>query len=63
MGNTIKQGQSVLWVQENGSGSAFKPFAVGEDGASMTGKTIPVVGTTPIYGRDRYNKRRSCYRV
>lgn len=55
MGNTIKQGQSVLWVQEDGSGTAFKPFAVGEDGASMTGKTIPVIGVTPVYGRDRYN--------
>ena len=55
MGNTIKMGQSVLWVQENGSGTPFKPFAVGEDGASMTGKTIPVIGVTPVYGRDRYN--------
>ncbi len=55
MGKTIKQGQAVLWVQENGPSTSFKPFAVGEDGASMTGKTIPVVGVTPVYGRDRFN--------
>ncbi len=55
MGKTIKQGQSVLWVQENGPGTTLKPFAVGEDGASMTGKTIPVKGVTPVYGRDRFN--------
>lgn len=55
MGKTIKMGQSVLWVQEDGPGTSFKPFAVGEDGASMTGKTIPVVGVTPVYGRDRFN--------
>lgn len=55
MGKTIKQGQSVLWVQEGGPGTTLKPFAVGEDGASMTGKTIPVKGVTPVYGRDRFN--------
>ena len=55
MGKTIKMGQSVLWVQENGPSTSFAPFAVGEDGASMTGKTIPVVGVTPVYGRDRFN--------
>jgi hypothetical protein len=53
MTETIKQSEAVVWVQENGDGTAFRPFAVGEDGMAMTGKSIPVVGLTPVYGRDR----------
>jgi hypothetical protein len=52
MANTIKQSQAVVWVQEDGDGNAFIPYADREDGMAMTGKTIPVVGIAPVYARD-----------
>lgn len=52
MANTIKQSQAVVWVQEDGEGNAFIPYADRDDGMAMTGKTIPVVGIAPVYARD-----------
>lgn len=53
---TVKQSESAAWVQRNGNGTAFKVYAVGEDGMSLTGKSIPVVGVAPVYARDRNGK-------
>jgi len=52
----VKQSEAVAWVQSSGSGTAFLPFAVGEDGMSLTGKSIPVVNLAPVYARDRNGK-------
>lgn len=53
---TIKQNQVALWIQVDGEGSAYQPFIVGEKSASATGISIPVVGLTPTYGRNRFGK-------
>ena len=52
MPDTIKQNRAVVWVQENGDGTSFVPYADREDGMAMTGKSIPVKGITPVYARD-----------
>lgn len=52
MADTIQQNRAVVWVQENGDGTAFVPYADREDGMAMTGKSIPVTGLTPVYARD-----------
>ena len=52
MTDTIKQNRAVVWVQENGDGTSFIPYADREDGMAMTGKSIPVKGLTPVYARD-----------
>jgi hypothetical protein len=52
MADVIKQNRAVVWVQENGDGTAFLPYADREDGMAMTGKSIPVKGITPVYARD-----------
>lgn len=52
MADTIKQNRAVVWVQENGDGTSFTPYADREDGMAMTGKSIPVKGITPVYARD-----------
>lgn len=52
MADTIKQNRAVVWVQENGDGTSFIPYADREDGMAMTGKSIPVKGLTPVYARD-----------
>lgn len=52
MADVIKQNRAVVWVQENGDGTSFIPYADREDGMAMTGKSIPVKGVTPVYGRD-----------
>jgi len=54
--NTIKQSEAVGWLQDLGPGTAFNPYVVGEDGMSLTGKSIPVVGLGPVYARDRNGK-------
>jgi hypothetical protein len=53
---TIKQSEAVGWLQDLGPGTAFNPYVVGEDGMSLTGKSIPVVGLGPVYARDRNGK-------
>lgn len=50
----IKQNQSVVWLQEDGPFSQFRPYAAGEGGAGLTGKSNPIVGITPEYARDRF---------
>ncbi len=52
MAETIKQSRAVVWVQEDGDGNAFVPYADRDDGMAMTGKTIPVVGIAPVYARN-----------
>ena len=52
MADIIKQNRAVVWVQENGDGTSFIPYADREDGMAMTGKSIPVKGLTPVYARD-----------
>ena len=52
MASSIKQSQAVVWVQEDGDGSPFIPYADRADGMAMTGKSIPVVGIAPVYARD-----------
>lgn len=52
MADVIKQNRAVVWVQENGDGTSFIPYADREDGMAMTGKSIPTKGVTPVYGRD-----------
>lgn len=56
MGGLITQENAVLWVQVDGSGTDFQPFASGKKNAAMTGKTIPVVTITPNFGRDRFGR-------
>jgi hypothetical protein len=57
MGETVvQQSEAVAWVQSQGPSTAFLPFAVGEDGMALTGKTIPVVNLAPVYARDRNGK-------
>jgi hypothetical protein len=51
--NVIKQNEAVLWVQEDGPGTAFRVIGVGDLNAGMTGKNIPGISTTPVYSRDR----------
>ena len=53
---TVKQSEAVAWLQDLGPGSAFNPYAVGEDGMSLTGKSIPIIGLGPVYARDRNGK-------
>ncbi len=53
---TVKQSEAVAWLQDLGPGTPFNPFAVGEDGMSLTGKSIPVIGLGPVYARDRNGK-------
>ena len=56
MGIPVKQNQAVIWMQINGPGTEYEPMAVGEDNASLTGITLPIVNVTPQYGRDRFTK-------
>jgi photosystem II stability/assembly factor-like uncharacterized protein len=53
---TVKQSEAVAWLQDQGPGTAFNPYAVGEDGMSLTGKSIPIIGLGPVYARDRNGK-------
>lgn len=53
---TVKQSEAVAWLQDLGPGEAFNPYAVGEDGMSLTGKSIPIIGLGPVYARDRNGK-------
>jgi len=52
MADVISQNRAVVWVQENGDGTSFVPYADRADGMAMTGKSIPLQGVTPVYGRD-----------
>lgn len=52
MGKIISSERLVVWIQEDGNGTPFVPFAVGEKASGMTGKTIPGTTTTPVYSRD-----------
>ena len=52
----VKQSEAAGWLQENGPGTAFKVYAVGEDGLGLTGKSIPIIGLGPVYARDRNGK-------
>ena len=56
MATVITQDQAVLWIQENGTGTQYIPFAASEKNAAMTGKSIPIVSITPSYGRSRFGK-------
>lgn len=52
MSRIISSDRVVVWLQEDGDGTPFQPFAVGEKSAGMTGKSIPGTTTTPVYSRD-----------
>jgi len=52
MGKIISSDRVVVWVQEDGAGNPFSPFAIGAAAMGMTGKTIPGISTSPVYSRD-----------
>lgn len=52
----LTQDQVVMWFQPNGPGTEWEPLGVGENAGGMTGKSIPAIGITPVFGRDRFKK-------
>ena len=56
MGKIITQDRVVLWFQENGYGTQWIPYGVGDKAGGMSGKSIPAPGRSPVYGRNEFGK-------
>jgi hypothetical protein len=56
MSSIVGQDRSILWFQSGGPGTQWKPFGIGEKAGSVTGKSIPGPGRSPVYGRTEFGK-------